>query len=48
MSPCNTDQQETSSSKTIDSEKPTNIKHCQDLPKEKNGQVKGIRVKMRK
>ena len=44
MSSCNTDQQEKSCSKTIDSKKPTSIKHCQDLPEEKNGQVKGTRI----
>ena len=44
MSSCNTDQQEKSSSKTIDRKKPTSIKHCQDLPEEKNGQVKGTRI----
>ena len=44
MSSCNTDQQEKSSSKTIDSKTPTSIKHCQDLPEEKNGQVKGTRI----
>ena len=44
MSSCNTDQQEKSSCKTIDSQKPTSIKHCQDLPEEKNGQVKGTRI----
>ena len=44
MSSCNTDQQEKSSTKTIDSKKPTSIKHCQDLPEEKNGQVKGTRI----
>lgn len=44
MSSCNTDQQEKSSYKTIDSKKPTSIKHCQDLPEEKNGQVKGTRI----
>ena len=44
MSSCNTDQQEKSSPKTIDSKTPTSIKHCQDLPEEKNGQVKGTRI----
>ena len=47
MSSCNTHQQEMSScktGKTIDSQKPTSIKHCQDLPEEKNGQVKGTRI----
>ena len=44
MSSCNFDQQEKSGSKTIDNEKPTSIKHCQDLPEEKNGQVKGTRI----
>ena len=44
MSSCNTDQQEKSNSKTLDSKKPTSIKHCQDLPEEKNGQVKGTRI----
>ena len=47
MSSCNTDQQEMSScktGKTIDSQKPTSIKHCQDLSEEKNGQVKGTRI----
>ena len=44
MSSCNTDQQEKSNSKTLDSKKPTSIKHCQDLPEEKNGQTKGTRI----
>ena len=44
MSSFNTDQQEKSGTKTIDSKKPTSIKHCQDLPEEKNGQVKGTRI----
>ena len=44
MSSCTTDQQEKSSCKTTDSKKPTSIKHCQDLPEEKNGQVKGTRI----
>ena len=44
MSSCNTDQQEKSNSKTFDSKKPTCIKHCQDLPEEKNGQAKGTRI----
>ena len=44
MSSCNTDQQKNSSCKTTDSKKPSSIKHCQDLPEEKNGQVKGTRI----
>ena len=44
MSSCTTDHQEKSSCKTTDSKKPTRIKHCQDLPEEKNGQVKGTRI----